>query len=377
MALTPELGEALAQMEQSSSSPHMEPRLPPVDEIYPTVVPPASDDAGDGFGGMIGDEGLGGENEGTGDNEGDSLPRDSLPERNASSRTARTARWEHPEWLKQAYKDKISFVKATTDNDGLCALYRPSTLQARLSSDPKKLGLGSFEFPREEPVFRSSTTPEHYYNPRFFLWDPMPLCRKENYTLQCAACGSGLGRHGWPDRPRRIAVLSGSLFLIGHRYICHNAKCQTKTMMSYDQRVLDQLPRHLQACFPFRLTHRSGCSEDLLRLLIHLVSMGFGTSMFSNLLRDMQLQVHDQRKVAYLTRILASPRPAPNTKYTNFGNFEDGERNAGFVPSGHWLRELFDDEVATRAANLDQRMAMLDARIISLDHSHKVRSTSA
>ena len=62
----------------------------------------------------------------------------------------------------------------------------------------------------------------------------------------------------------------------------------------------------------------------------------------------------------------ASPKHKP------FGKWADTDGYAGFVPSYTYFRGFYDAMIEKHAAEIDQHMAMLPARIICIDHSHKV-----
>ncbi len=57
-----------------------------------------------------------------------------------------------------------------------------------------------------------------------------------------------------------------------------------------------------------------------------------------------------------------------------FLSFEDtsSEGYRGFVPSGQWLRDMFDTFMEEHTADINQHMSMLSGEVCAIDHSHKV-----
>jgi hypothetical protein len=57
-----------------------------------------------------------------------------------------------------------------------------------------------------------------------------------------------------------------------------------------------------------------------------------------------------------------------------FSQFDDVSEEGyhGYVPSGQWLRDVYDQCIEEHWADITQLMAMLKADVIAIDHSHKV-----
>jgi len=61
-------------------------------------------------------------------------------------------------------------------------------------------------------------------------------------------------------------------------------------------------------------------------------------------------------------------------EFKTFRPFDDVSEEGyhGYVPSGQWLRDVYDQFIEEHWVDITQHMAMLIADVIAIDHSHKV-----
>lgn len=279
------------------------------------------------------------------------------------------ARSSHPPWLIAQFQKKLEESNRRSAS-GLPPLY-----------DHHK----TFWFPRPSSFFilaGRNVTPQDLYNVRWFLWDPECLVPD---GIRCPNCPSKLTRHGSARLPRRCVDLDESFWIIGYRYICKqcrqiaakntgNAPKPSYTFMSWNTRILDQLPPHLRAEFPARLSHRSGLSISTTKLLRSCTQAGLATQHFADALRAQHLTRFDELHLQYLDAVFARRglnewRPM----YKPFLPFEDRSDDGyyGFTPSAIWLRNIYDSLVEEHEPEIYQHMAMLTAEVCAIDHSHK------
>lgn len=57
--------------------------------------------------------------------------------------------------------------------------------------------------------------------------------------------------------------------------------------------------------------------------------------------------------------------------FPQFDNVSE-EGYHGYVPSGQWLRDVYDQFIEEHRMDITQHMAMLTADVIAIDHSYKV-----
>lgn len=282
---------------------------------------------------------------------------------------AKKARKHHPlpQWLLDAFKAVVADCDQR-DAEGLPPLY--STLK-------------TFFYPKQSTYFltRSNNlmSPGKMYNPQFFVWDPFAL----NKGLRCPieGCGSTLRRHGVIPRPRRCIGTSGPIWMIGYRYLCTNTShpgSATKyvTFQSWDPRILNILPNSLAAEFPARLTHRSAISNDLFKWMRACLANGMGPKQFSDALRVVCTERHDELHLQYLYLVEQSAVRswADEALFKSFPAIDDTSSDGfhGFVPSAQWLRDMYDKFIEEHQQDFDQHCAMLSGEICAMDHSHKV-----
>lgn len=101
-----------------------------------------------------------------------------------------------------------------------------------------------------------------------------------------------------------------------------------------------------------------------------------GPKPFSDAIRMRYLQRYDELQLQYLQSIAEGFNFANwnGQKFDAFLPFENSSDDGyhGFVPSGRWLRDMYDDFVEEHNQDHNQHRSMLSNEIGGLDHSHKV-----
>ncbi|KAJ3771296.1 ribonuclease H-like domain-containing protein [Lentinula raphanica] len=82
---------------------------------------------------------------------------------------------------------------------------------------------------------------------------------------------------------------------------------------------------------------------------------------------------YDELRRQYLQTIVAR-LDIPGQRYTPFLPFEDTSDQGfhGFVPSGQWLRNVYDEFIESHKQSIQQHTSMLTGRVCAIDHSHKL-----
>lgn len=278
-----------------------------------------------------------------------------------------TTRRPLPPWLKSLFEEK----RDEADNlreDGCPLLYRHHR---------------TFWFPQPSTFFLlkdRNCRPLDLYNPRFFLWDPMPLCQP--FGIPCPNCRTPLRRNGSIPRPRRCVGTDSVFWMIGYRYRC--SKCRhpvsqkqnSVSFRSWDDCILSVLPRSLSLEFPAVLSHRSGLAKETLGIVRSCFQNGMGPKQVSDALRVQHLKRHDTLHLQYLHSLVTRTTAANFLKqsFEPFLPFNDDSDTGfnGFVPSAQWLRDTYDGFIESHQHELNQHMALLSGEICAIDHSHKV-----
>ncbi|KAF8908060.1 hypothetical protein CPB85DRAFT_1523598 [Mucidula mucida] len=89
--------------------------------------------------------------------------------------------------------------------------------------------------------------------------------------------------------------------------------------------------------------------------------------------RMQHLKRYNELRLQYLHSKIFSMN-LPGKTYLPFPVFEDCSDNGfhGFVPSGQWLRDVYDALIEHFEHILNQYTAMLSGRVCAIDHSHKL-----
>ncbi|KAE9391009.1 ribonuclease H-like protein [Gymnopus androsaceus JB14] len=245
----------------------------------------------------------------------------------------------------------------------------------------------SFWFPQEALWFclkKANLTPQDCYDLDFFLWDPECLLPD---GIQCPNknCTAKLWQHGNIPYPRRVVDISHTFWIIGYRYLCPTCRNSSSdpwpqsTFQSWDEHIINQLPKPLAAEFPVHLTQRSAISKKTFQFMCSCFQNGMGAKQFSNSLLIQHLEGYDELQLAYLQTV--ATRPARNAvtgeplpKFIPFPPFHDRSQDGfhGYIPSSQWLHDIFDSFIENHTAAFNQHMAMLTGNVCAIDHSFKL-----
>jgi hypothetical protein len=336
------------------------------DENSSTLIPPAEDD-NDMYTELL--------NDGAGEEDhfdDDSDDESDDPNANTSHGHSAKSRIRHqlPNWLREQFNRHLEESNGR-ERGGLPPLYRDHQ---------------TFWFPKPSPYFALQNvnvlSPHKLFHADFFLWDPEALLLD---GIPCPHCSTKLHRHGSSRVPRRCVDLHRTFWIIGYIYrcpACVNVKSQKKTVTfrSWDTRIIQQLPRSLASQFPAMLSFRSGISESLFMFMRSCFQSGMGSKQFSDALRTRHLESYDQLYASYLSKLATMKDISEwrGRKFAVFLPFDDRSPDGfhGYVPSGQWLRDMFDNFMDIHGHEIDQAMAMLSGSICAIDHSFKVCSTT-
>ena len=238
-----------------------------------------------------------------------------------------------------------------------------------------------FELRRQQQL-----DPRQLYKPRVFLWLPHLL-----ETVKCPDCKEKLDSHGWPttSAARKVVDITDNFYIMSYRYRCVPCK---KTYMGSDESVVALLPPELAEEFPAYLSHRSGVSLQVMRLMCSTFASGMGPEPFMRMLYELHNRRHDGLELQYVKkrehvkhvekqvasqknqRSLLSMMNKQASEVT-FSSFDDATGYCGFVPSAKYLTSLYNEYVEKCSADHDQYTSSLSADVVHVDHSHKVSIT--
>ncbi|KAJ7587518.1 hypothetical protein C8J56DRAFT_786255 [Mycena floridula] len=362
-AAAPQISEAQAPM--VTGLPEIERLMVPVANPNHQVQQSSSSDEDDGFYGLMG-EGFG--------EDLDDCSRDEDEDEEEGQNSSRS-RLPLPPWLMQLFNNHLDYICRNTET------------QSRFSVNRVYKKNKSFWLPQPDTFFllqKAQITPTSLYNPRFFFWDPLALvdsipCPNVHTHLYAdgspVPCKGKLIRHEYPVRPRCIIDFEESFYLIGMRYRC-NLCHPRSTFQSWDARVLSLVPSTLAEQFPAMLSHRSGISKKLFAMMRCSFQNGVGAKQFSYNLNVLHRRRYEMLEVQYMETILARAETSAGRSrtYLPFPEFEDKGPNRfnALIPSGQWLRDMYDKFIESHEKEFDQHTSTLGSDIYAIDHSHKI-----
>ena len=139
--------------------------------------------------------------------------------------------------------------------------------------------------PTIDHVLGHLPSPGGYFRKRLFLWMPRKMWA---IRLVCPHCKQALRSKGVYRKVRVVIDVKDCYYLVGEYMYCSTTGC-ARTYISWDSRILDQLPDSVQARFPVVLTYKYACDRAVIALLR---ARTLGNS--SSALRNNILEVHSQ-----------------------------------------------------------------------------------
>lgn len=142
---------------------------------------------------------------------------------------------------------------------------------------------------------------------------------------------------------------------------------------------MKQIHLNLQAEFPAVLTHRSGISKSLIKIMRPAFQHGIGPHRLAKMLRIMHTKRHDELQLQYY---IAIDQQRSNTgitsffgtaiNYPEFPKYNDKASYDGFSPSANYISYVYSCIVSKLYPLVDQLTSMLDGVILKGDHSFKI-----
>ena len=220
-----------------------------------------------------------------------------------------------------------------------------------------------------------------FYQPLFFIWLPHVLVDR----IPCPACleahrvrhlGSvvHLQKHGFTDMARRVVDTDRNIYIVGYRYLCGHKDCK-RVYQSWSPAILQVLPPALARAFEFRLTYRSGITEQLATLLRESFHSGIGPDQFTTMVESFHYRRFDCLQTQFLEMVLDRQQGSLSRYWTAtnpFSEFRDLNGYAGFVPSAPYFGHFYDRLVEESARETQQMIAALPVDVLKQDHSFKV-----
>ncbi|KAG6847920.1 hypothetical protein H0H93_004886 [Arthromyces matolae] len=287
----------------------------------------------------------------------------------SQTRNAPKPRQTLPRWLNARYEDVCLQLRKEMNNNP--------------SHKPSCYDHGQFILEPKAPFFAttqiSQLAPSMFYQPRYFIWIPHVFTK-----IPCPACSRSdrenengqpiyLRHLGWPRGPRRTIDIEDNIYIVGYRYNCAHEKCK-KTYQSWSPEILRVLPRPLALQFTFHLTYRCGLTDRVVTLLRSAFQRGQGPRPFAEMLRVSHIQKYEHLEMEYLELVklrISSVVSGMLSLHEPFSSWDDLDGYGSYIPSARYFSDFYNHLIESHASEIDQQMAMLSARMMCIDHSHK------
>ena len=132
-------------------------------------------------------------------------------------------------------------------------------------------------------------SPGTYFRRRLFLWMPRKMWA---INLVCVRCCQALQSKGAYNKVRVVINVKDCYYLAEEYMYSSNTNC-TCTYISWDKRILDQLPDGVRARFPVVLMYKYACNRAVVSLLCARTLGNSPTALRQNIFK-----VYTQRGVA-------------------------------------------------------------------------------
>lgn len=147
----------------------------------------------------------------------------------------------------------------------------------------------------------------------------------------------------------------------------------------YNGDFMERINLNLQAEFLAVLTHRSGISKNLIKMMRPAFQHGIGPHRLAKRLRIMHTERYDELQLQYY---IAIDRHKSNTgitsffvpaiDYPEFPKYSDKASCTGYSPSTNYISYVYSCIVSKFCPLVDQLTSMLDGVILKGDHSFKI-----
>lgn len=147
-----------------------------------------------------------------------------------------------------------------------------------------------YEAPRGKPF------PESYHLRRLFLWMPRRMWQVEFTCPHCTTRSQPLRSKGLYSHVRTVVDLKDCYYLAGEYMECNVC---SGTFISWDDRMLKQLPTYVRVRFPVVLTRKYACDLAVVTLF-RARTLGNSPTALRNDLLEVHSEEWIRRQVSYL-----------------------------------------------------------------------------
>lgn len=192
------------------------------------------------------------------------------------------------------------------------------------------------------------------------LWQVKLHCPQEDCTRP------ELTSVGIYNKVRQVLDVNGCYTIAGETMICPSCK---KRMVSWNQKIIEQLDMGHQLQFPCILTYRLACDLKVIRLLRQR-GIGNSASQIRCKIQEQHSEVWLQKCIQYMTDCQGFSSAAASGLILPSG-YEEPPPLAP-VPQYRWLMQVYAQDVMQRIEEVKSNITSLLGNILKMDSTKKV-----
>ena len=207
----------------------------------------------------------------------------------------------------------------------------------------------------------SKPDPEKFLMRRVFLWLPR---RMFSFDFKCPECGRSLHSKGLSHKVRTVLDIKDYYYIVTEFLGC---TCK-KTLVSTDQRIINQLPSDLALNFPAVLTSKYACDKSIISLM---KSRTIGNS--SHALKNTLHEIHSEHWMKLGLDYMSSCKQfkaqvkfeKKDAKFIPFPSFRA-------LPTPAWLLSVYVRDVWSRLDSCKSQVTSMFGDILKIDSNKKM-----
>lgn len=215
------------------------------------------------------------------------------------------------------------------------------------------------------PNFLSVPVAASFFQRRLFLWMPRKMW---SFDFKCPVCktSTSLTSKGLYNRVRSVIDLKNRYYLASEYLECRSCK---GTFISYDSRLLGQLPDAIKMRFPIVLTRKFACDQAVVALM-RARTMGNSPTAVFNDVWELHSEEWIRRTIMYLDdckrhKKTQSDMNLPVRSYENVPTLKS-------TPTQKWFLATYVRDVWSRLPILKSSAASIYGPILKIDSTKKI-----
>lgn len=218
----------------------------------------------------------------------------------------------------------------------------------------------------------SSFQRAQFFLPKLFIWSPQEQyeCRIKCTLHRCNVRETFLTDRIIDDKrsPRMIYDMGGNVLLIQRVYRCYGTPTGHR-ILSTAESIMLQLPRRVQAGFPFIFCHRSGCTKNIANYIWTAVVQGVNFRQISEGIASLNYQEYCQKGIVFKAALGDEDVCEETEPFEPKQFFQDALFS---FPSNDNVMYLFLRDFSEKKELLFSSLHSVPFTSISCDHTFKV-----